>query len=80
MGLRGANCCVLAVEKKQTPKLQDNRTLRKVNVLDSNICLAFSGLVADARVLVRKVCLCYFYALYFVINLTFYVRIYIGSY
>jgi len=42
------------LKKKSTLKLQDPRTVRKIVQLDKNICLAFAGLTADARVLVNK--------------------------
>jgi 20S proteasome subunit alpha 4 len=45
---------ILAVEKKQVLKLQDPRTIKKIQQIDRHIMLTFAGLQADARVLIDK--------------------------
>ncbi|KAH8360024.1 hypothetical protein KR093_010213 [Drosophila rubida] len=54
VGVRGANCVVLGVEKKSAARLQEDRTVRKICALDRHVALAFAGLTADARILINR--------------------------
>ncbi|XP_026750585.3 proteasome subunit alpha type-7-like [Galleria mellonella] len=54
VGIRGDNVIVLAVEKKSVAKLQEERTEKKIVLLDEHVTLVFAGLRADARVLISR--------------------------
>jgi 20S proteasome subunit alpha 4 len=35
-------------------KLQDERTVQKICVLDNHVMMAFAGLTADARIIIKR--------------------------
>ena len=49
IGMIGNKCIILAAERKAVPKLQDQRTIRKINRIDAHIAMTFAGIIADSR-------------------------------
>lgn len=43
IGIRGKDIVVLGVEKKAVAKLQEDRTVRKIAILDEHVSMAFAG-------------------------------------
>jgi 20S proteasome subunit alpha 4 len=54
VGVCGKDVVVLGVEKRSIAKLQEERTVRKICILDEHIVMAFAGLTADARILISR--------------------------
>ena len=50
----GRNIVVLDVENKSVAKLRDERSVRKICALDDNVCKTFTGLIADARIVIYR--------------------------
>jgi 20S proteasome alpha/beta subunit len=49
IGMIANKCIILAAERKAVPKLQDQRTIRKINRIDSHVAMTFAGIIADSR-------------------------------
>ena len=57
IGIRGKDLVVLGVEKKAVAKLQEDRTVRKIALLDEHVAMAFAGkFLADSGTKPRPIC------------------------
>ncbi|XP_017145956.1 proteasome subunit alpha type-7-1B [Drosophila miranda] len=54
VGLRTNDCIVVGVEKRSSNPLFDERSMRKISMLDNHVVMTFAGLTADARVLISR--------------------------
>ncbi|KAH8301737.1 hypothetical protein KR059_010310 [Drosophila kikkawai] len=54
IGLCTTNSIVLGMEKKNVNTLQEERTVRKICMLDDHVVMTFAGLTADARIIVSR--------------------------
>eukprot|EP00924_Labyrinthula_sp_SR-Ha-C_P004497 snap_masked-scaffold_1-processed-gene-2.13-mRNA-1 protein AED:0.33 eAED:0.33 QI:0/-1/0/1/-1/1/1/0/249 len=54
VAVRGKNCIALGVERRVTAKLEDDSSEQKIANLDTHLLVGFSGLSADARVLIDR--------------------------
>lgn len=55
IGLIANNCIIIAAERKAVPKLQDPRTIKKINKVDNHIFISYAGIIADSRSLIDYV-------------------------
>lgn len=66
VGIVGKDFVIIGAEKKAVPKLQDSRTIKKINKVDDHIFMAYAGIIADSRFLIdyaRLECQSYRYSL-----------------
>ena len=49
IGMIADKCIIIVAERKAVPKLQYQRTIRKINRIDSHIAMTFAGIIADSR-------------------------------
>lgn len=54
IGVCGEDSSVLCVERQCVDKLQDPRLVSKIQKINEHTCLAFSGLTADARIVIHR--------------------------
>lgn len=58
--MRGKDCVVLGVEKKSVAKLQEERTVRKICLLDDHVVMAFAGMHFDDYSVIYEISKLYF--------------------
>jgi 20S proteasome subunit alpha 4 len=55
IGVLADKCVILAAERKAVPKLQDARTIKKINRVDNHVFISYAGIIADSRSLIDYV-------------------------
>lgn len=52
VGIVAKDMVIIAAEKKSVPKLQDSRTIKKINKVDEHLFMSYAGIIADSRFLI----------------------------
>lgn len=58
VGVRGNDVVVLGVEKKSVAKLQEERTVRKICLLDDHVVMAFAGNLEIDQYMLKRTKFC----------------------